>query len=390
MSNDGVLQGEFFMQGDIACAEGAICAGCRFFGGYPITPATEVAQRMSERLPLVEGMYIQMEDELASMNAVLGASWSGAKAMTATSGPGFSLMMENLGLGIMLETPCVLVNVQRGGPSTGLPTLAGQGDMMQARWGSHGDYAIIALAPSSPQELFDLTIKAFNLSEIYRVPVLVMTDAEVGHMTEKVVIPPPEEIETVSRQKPTASPEEYQPYRVPEGEMVPPMAVAGDGYRIHVTGLTHDERGYPATSDEKVQWELIPRLIDKIEKNKADIVMLEEKGLDDAEVAIVSYGMAARTSIWPMQMAREEGIKVGMLRLISVWPFPDDEIHDLAGRVNGIVVPEINMGQIVREVQRCAAGQTEVISVPHPGGGIHDPQKVLAAIRKAAGREAEE
>jgi 2-oxoglutarate ferredoxin oxidoreductase subunit alpha len=390
MSNDGVLQGEFFMQGDIACAEGAICAGCRFFGGYPITPATEVAQRMSERLPLVEGMYIQMEDELASMNAVLGASWSGVKAMTATSGPGFSLMMENLGLGIMLETPCVLVNVQRGGPSTGLPTLAGQGDMMQARWGSHGDYAIIALAPSSPQELFDLTIKAFNLSEIYRVPVLVMTDAEVGHMTEKVVIPPPEEIETVSRQKPTASPEEYQPYRVPEGEMVPPMAVAGDGYRIHVTGLTHDERGYPATSDEKVQWELIPRLIDKIEKNKADIVMLEEKGLDDAEVAIVSYGMAARTSIWPMQMAREEGIKVGMLRLISVWPFPDDEIHDLAGRVNGIVVPEINMGQIVREVQRCAAGQTEVISVPHPGGGIHDPQKVLAAIRKAAGREAEE
>jgi 2-oxoglutarate ferredoxin oxidoreductase subunit alpha len=390
MSNDGVLQGEFFMQGDIACAEGAICAGCRFFGGYPITPATEVAQRMSERLPLVDGMYIQMEDELASMNAVLGASWSGAKAMTATSGPGFSLMMENLGLGIMLETPCVLVNVQRGGPSTGLPTLAGQGDMMQARWGSHGDYAIIALAPSSPQELFDLTIKAFNLSEIYRVPVLVMTDAEVGHMTEKVVIPPPEEIETVPRRKPTIPPEEYQPYRVPEGEIVPPMAVAGDGYRIHVTGLTHDERGYPATSDETVQWELIPRLIDKIEKNKADIMMLEENGLDDAEVAIVSYGMAARTSIWPMQMAREEGIKVGMLRLISVWPFPDDEIHDLAGRVNGIVVPEINMGQIVREVQRCAAGQTEIISVPHPGGGIHDPQKVLAAIRKAAGREAEE
>ncbi|MGD1991674.1 MAG: 2-oxoacid:acceptor oxidoreductase subunit alpha [Anaerolineae bacterium] len=390
MSKDEVLQGEFFMQGDIACAEGAICAGCRFFGGYPITPATEVAQRMSERLPLVDGMYIQMEDELASMNAVLGASWSGVKAMTATSGPGFSLMMENLGLGIMLETPCVLVNVQRGGPSTGLPTLAGQGDMMQARWGSHGDYAIIALAPSSPQELFDLTIKAFNLSEIYRVPVLVMTDAEVGHMTEKVVIPPPEEIEIVPRRKPTVPPEEYLPYRVPEGELVPPMAVAGDGYRIHVTGLTHDERGYPATSDETVQWELIPRLIDKIEKNKADIVMLEEKELDDAEVAIVSYGMAARTSIWPMQMARAEGIKVGMLRLISVWPFPDDEIHELAGRVNGIVVPEINMGQIVREVQRCTAGQTKVLSVPHPGGGIHDPQKVLAAIRRAAGREGEE
>jgi len=190
VKRNGVLSGEFFMLGDIACAEGAICAGCRFFAGYPITPATEIAQRMSERLPLVDGMFIQMEDELASMNAVLGASWAGAKAMTATSGPGFSLMMENLGLGAMMETPCVLVNVQRGGPSTGLPTLASQGDMMQAQWGSHGDYAIIALAPSSPQELFDLTIRAFNLSEIYRTPVLIMTDAEVGHMTEKVVIPP--------------------------------------------------------------------------------------------------------------------------------------------------------------------------------------------------------
>ena len=383
----GVLSGEFFMQGDIACAEGAICAGCRFFGGYPITPATEVAQRMSERLPLVDGVYIQMEDELASMNAVLGASWAGMKAMTSTSGPGFSLMMENLGLGVMMETPCVLVNVQRGGPSTGLPTLVGQGDMMQARYGSHGDYAIIALAPSSPQELFDLTIHAFNLAETYRVPVLVMTDAEVGHMTEKVVIPPPEEIETVERRKPTVGPDEYQPYRVAPGEWVAPMAVAGDGYRIHTTGLTHDERGYPATADDTAQWPLVQRLVDKIEKNKDDIIMLERDGLDDAKVAIVSYGIAARTSIWPMQMAREGGIKVGMLRLVTVWPFPDDQIRELAGQVEGIVVPEINMGQIVREVERCAAGQTEVISVPHPGGGIHDPQEVLKAIRKAAGRK---
>ncbi len=388
--HNGVLTGEFFMQGDIACAEGAICAGCRFFGGYPITPATEVAQRMSARLPLVDGMYIQMEDELASINAVLGASWAGKKAMTATSGPGFSLMMENLGLGIMLETPCVLVNVQRGGPSTGLPTLAGQGDMMQARYGSHGDYAIIALAPSSPQELFDLTIHAFNLAEVYRTPVLVMTDAEVGHMTEKVVIPPPEEIEIVERRKPTVGPEEYLPYRVEPGEWVSPMAVAGDGYYIHTTGLTHDERGYPVTSDDSAQWPLVQRLIDKIEENKDDIIILEEEGLDEAEVVVVSYGMAARTSLWPIQMAREEGIRVGLLRLVTVWPFPDEQIRALAGRVDGIVVPEINMGQIVREVERCAAGQAEVFRVSHPGGGIHDPQQVLGVIRQAAGRDEEE
>lgn len=389
-ASDGVLSGEFFMLGDIACAEGAICAGCRFFAGYPITPATEVAQRMSGRLPLVDGMYVQMEDELGSMNAVLGASWAGAKSMTATSGPGFSLMMENLGLGVMLETPCVLVNVQRGGPSTGLPTLASQGDMMQARWGSHGDYAMIALAPSSPQELFDLTIHAFNLSETYRTPVLVMTDAEVGHMTEKVVIPPPEEIETVPRRKPTVPPEEYRPYHVPEGEWVPPMAVAGDGYRIHITGLTHDERGYPATGDDSAQWPLVQRLIEKIEKNKDQIVMLEEHGLDQAQVAIVSYGIAARTAIWPMQMARQEDIPVGLLRLVTVWPFPDEQIRDLAGSVDAIVVPEINMGQIVREVERCAAGQAQVLSVPHPGGNIHDPRQVLNAIRRAAGRDVQE
>jgi 2-oxoglutarate ferredoxin oxidoreductase subunit alpha len=390
VDHGGVLSGEFFMQGDIASAEGAICAGCRFFAGYPITPATEVAQRMSERLPLVDGVYIQMEDELASMNAVLGASWAGAKAMTSTSGPGFSLMMENLGLGIMMETPCVLVNVQRGGPSTGLPTLVGQGDMMQAQWGSHGDYSIIALAPSSPQELFDLTIHAFNLSEVYRTPVLVMTDAEVGHMTEKVVIPPPEEIDVVPRRKPAVPPREYQPYRVATGELVPPMAVAGDGYRIHTTGLTHDERGYPVTADDSAQWPLVQRLIDKIEKNKHDIIMLEEDGLDGAQVAVVSYGISARTAIWPTQMAREEGIRVGLLRLVTVWPFPDEQIRELAGRVKAIVVPEINMGQIVREVERCVAGQAEVSLVPHPGGGIHDPKKVLNAIRKAAGRTVEE
>jgi 2-oxoglutarate ferredoxin oxidoreductase subunit alpha len=390
MTQRGALEGEFFMLGDDASAEGAICAGCRFFAGYPITPATEVAQRMAYRMPQVGGIYIQMEDELASMNAVLGASWAGKKAMTATSGPGFSLMMENLGLGVMMETPCVLVNVQRGGPSTGLPTLVGQGDMMQARWGSHGPYSIIALAPTSPQELFDLTIHAFNLSETYRVPVLVMTDAEVGHMTEKVVIPPYDEIERVDRIKPTARPEEYQPYRCEPGELVPPMAIAGQGYRFHTTGLTHDERGYPATTDDSIQWPLVQRLIDKIDRNREQIIRVKEDGLDDAEVAVVSYGIAARTALWPIEMARQEGIKVGLLRLITVWPFPEAKIGQLAQHVQAMVVPEINMGQIALEVERCAAGKVEVFCVPHPGGGIHKPQDVLQAIRRAAGRSVAE
>ncbi|MDY7039730.1 MAG: 2-oxoacid:acceptor oxidoreductase subunit alpha [Chloroflexota bacterium] len=383
MSKKGLLTGSFFMQGDVACAEGALTAGCRFFAGYPITPATEVAQRMAERMPHVGGTYIQMEDELGSMNAVLGASWAGVKAMTATSGPGFSLMMENLGLGIMTETPCVLVNVQRGGPSTGLPTLVAQGDMMQARWGSHGPYEIIALAPSSPQELFDLTIRAFNLSERFRTPVLVMTDAEVGHMTERVVIPSPEEVTTVVRRKPQVPPGDgYQPY-VADEDLVPPMAVAGEGYHIHVTGLTHDERGYPATSDDAAQWRLIQRLVNKIRLYKDEIIEVEELNLEDAEVVVVSYGIAARAALWPVELARREGIKVGMLRLITVWPFAEEKIRALAGRVRAFVVPEINWGQISLEVERCAAGKAPVYLVPHPGGDIHKPEQVLAAIRRA-------
>jgi 2-oxoglutarate ferredoxin oxidoreductase subunit alpha len=382
VSEDGILTGEFFMMGDVACAEGAISAGCRFFGGYPITPATEIAERMARRLPQVGGTYIQMEDELASIIAVLGASWGGVRAMTATSGPGFSLMMENLGLGIMTETPCVLVNVQRGGPSTGLPTLVAQGDMMQARWGTHGPYEIIALAPDSPQELFDLTIRAFNLAEKYRTPVLVMTDAEVGHMTEKVVIPPPEEIETVPRRKPTVPPHEYLPYKA-DDDLVPPMANFGAGYRVHITGLTHDERGYPVINAE-AQEKLVGRLIAKIQKNKADIIQLEEDGLEDAEVVVCSYGIAARTSLWPVELARKEGIKVGTLRLVTVWPFAEERIRELARKVKAFVVPELNYGQIVLEVERCAGGQAEVILVPHAGGDIHDPKKVLEAIRRAA------
>jgi len=385
----GRLTGEHFMLGDHACAEGAILAGCRFFAGYPITPATEIAERMSVRLPQVDGNYVQMEDELASMNAILGASWAGVKSMTATSGPGFSLMMENLGLGIMLETPCVLVNVQRGGPSTGLPTLVGQQDMMQAKWGSHGDYEIIALCPGSPQELFDLTIRAFNLSEKYRTPVLVMTDAEVGHMTEKVVIPPPEEVEIFNRHqiyKGDVEPDHFRIYRdSPDGDpgYVSPMVKAGEGYRIHVTGLTHDERGYPAMNAEANEWN-VSRLTEKITANLDDIIQLETDKLRNAEVVVVSYGISARTSLWPIEQARKEGIKVGYLRLITVWPFPEETISKLATKIGAFVVPEINMGQITREVERCAAGNAQVFGVHKPGGDILDPGDVLDTIRKAA------
>jgi 2-oxoglutarate ferredoxin oxidoreductase subunit alpha len=376
------LAGEFFMSGDEACAEGGISAGCKFFAGYPITPPTEIAERMSDRLPEVGGTYIQMEDELASMAAILGASWGGVKAMTATSGPGFSLMMENIGLGVMLETPCVVVNIQRGGPSTGLPTLTGQGDMMQARWGSHGHYSLIALAPNSPQESFDLTVKAFNLSERYRVPVLVMSGAAVGHMYEKVVIPPVNEIDTVPRRRPTVPPEEYLPYK-PDEDLVPPMANSGEGYGFHVTGLTHDERGYPAMNPE-AQDRLIRRLVEKIENNRDGIIELEENDIDDAEVVVCSYGISARVALIAVERARNMGIKVGTVRLITVWPFPQDRIREIAGQIKAFVVPEINYGQISLEVERCAGGKAKTILVPHMGGTVHNPDTILDAIKKAA------
>jgi len=296
-------------------------------------------------------------------------------------------MMENLGLGVMLETPCVLVNVQRGGPSTGLPTLVGQQDMMQARWGSHGDYEIIALSPTSPQELFDLTIRAFNLSEKYRTPVLVMTDAEVGHMTEKVVIPPPEEVEIVNRPqvcRGDVEPDLFRIYRglaSPDGDgYISPMAVAGEGYRIHVTGLTHDERGYPAMYAE-AQARNIARLMNKIRNHRDDIIQIEERYLDDAEVVVVAYGISARTSLWPIEQARQEGI--------TVWPFPEEHIRALAKRVRAFVVPELNMGQIRREVERCAGGQAQVFGANQPGGDILEPHHVLSVIHQAAGRPAQ-
>lgn len=380
-NNDAVLTGSHYWDGDTACAEGGIAAGCRFFAGYPITPSTEIAERMAERLPGVGGTFIQMEDELASMNAILGASWAGAKSMTCTSGPGFSLMMENLGLGIMLETPTVLVNVQRGGPSTGLPTLVGQQDMMQARWGSHGDYEIIAISPSSPQECFDHTILAFNLSEKYRLPVLVMTDEVVGHMTEKVVVPSADKIELVQRKLATMPPEKYNPYE-PGPDLVPPMAIAGTGYRYHVTGLTHDERGYPDTTNPAAQAKLITRLIEKIRRNVNDILRWEEYETGDCDVLLLSYGISARIAMSAMKWARGEGLAVGMFKLITVWPFPEERVRELAGRVKSILVPEINMGQMVREVERVVAGRTKVISIPHAGGHVHHPDEIPRVIRE--------
>jgi 2-oxoglutarate ferredoxin oxidoreductase subunit alpha len=381
MENQGMV-GEFFMNGDLACAEGAISAGCRFFAGYPITPASEIAERMSIRLPQVGGVCIQMEDELASMNAVLGASWAGVKAMTSTSGPGFSLMMENLGLGVMLETPCVVVNIQRAGPSTGLPTMVGQGDMMQARWGSHGSYEIIALAPISPQDIFDLTILAFNLSEKYRVPVLIMSDEVVGHMSEKVTMPRVAPEDLVERRRPELGSEEYLPYK-PNADLVPPMAVAGEGYHFHVTGLTHDERGYPVMTAE-AQDQLVRRLVDKIRFNRHDIIKYKEFQVEDADIIVCAYGISVRIAQLAVRMARDEGIRAGLLQLITVWPFAEERIRELSSQAKAFIVPEINYGQMVLEVERCAGCRAKTILVPHMGGGVHSPQTILEAIREAA------
>lgn len=368
------------MNGDEACAEGALAAGCRFFGGYPITPATEVAETMARRLPAVGGIFIQMEDEIASIAAVLGAAWGGAKAMTATSGPGFSLMMENIGLGLVTETPCVIVNIQRGGPSTGLPTLCGQGDMMQARWGSHGHYEIIAICPSSPQEMFNFTIRAFNLAETFRMPVLVMADEVVGHTLERVTIPPAKEIEVVNRKKPTESPETYLPYKT-DSSFIPVLPDAGDGYRIHVTGLTHDERGYPGM-DAKTQETMMTRLIQKVRKNKDQILDYEDYFLDGAEIVIVAYGSSVRPALRAMRGLREDGIKVGLLKLNTVWPFAEDLIRELAKKVEAFVVPEVNFGQISLEVERCSSGQALTHLISHAGGGIHTPKQVVEGVKE--------
>jgi len=374
-----VLTGIHFLSGNYACVEGAIAAGCRFYAGYPITPSNEIAERMSVRLPQVGGVYIQMEDELASMAALVGASWGGAKPMTATSGPGFSLMQENIGLAAMMETPCVVVDVMRGSPSTGLPTAVGQADVMQARWGSHGDYEIIALSPSSPQESFDFTIKAFNLAERWRVPVIVLLDEVVGHMWERVVIPPKEEIRLVFRKRPTKPREEFLPYKA-DKDLVPEMPIAGEGYRFHTTGLTHNIKGYPDTT-ARAQALLVRRLVDKIRKNAEKIIDIEEQYIEDAEVILISYGISYRVCQYVLDKVRSDGLKVGIIKLNTIWPFPERRIQELAKQIRAFIVVEINLGQIVFEVERVAHGQCETILVPHAGGHIHDPQDIYNVIK---------
>ena len=335
---------------------------------------------MSVRLPQVNGHFVQFEDELASIIGILGASWGGFKSMTATSGPGYSLMVENIGLGMMTETPCVIINVQRGGPSTGLPTLVGQQDVMQAKWGSHGDYEPIALSPSSVQECFDLTIEAFNYAEKYRLPVTLLMDETLGHMSEKLIIPDESKINRINRKKPTVPPEEYLPYKA-DDDLIPPMAVAGEGYNVMVTGLTHDERGYPVL-DAETQDKLVRRINDKIRLNKDKIIRIEEYLLDDAEIALISFGSSARAAKGSVNRARKKGIKVGLLRLITIWPFPDEIIAKLAEKVKKIYVPEINYGQVTREVQRAVQGKTEVEGIFILGGAIHTPEQILQEIEK--------
>jgi 2-oxoglutarate ferredoxin oxidoreductase subunit alpha len=379
----GVLTGIHFIDGDYAACEGALAAGCRFVAGYPITPSTEVVERFASRIPMVGGVFIQMEDEIASSIAIQGAVWGGKKVMSVTSGPGLSLMMEHIGYAAITETPSVWVDVQRGGPSTGLPTLPAQADMMQVKWGSHGDYEVIALSPNSPQECFDLIIKAFNLAEEYRCPVFFMMDEVVGHMTERVVIPPADQIEIAPRKWTTKPPGEFRLYETTATDLVPEMIKAGDGYRVHVTGLTHDERGYPAMNPQ-AQDALIRRLKDKIAKNSEKLVDVRMDGVEGADVVVLSYGITSRIVTAALEEARKRGVKVGHLRLITCWPFPAGLVREIASKAKAIVFPELNMGQMVLEAERAVAGKIPVISVPHAGGTVHDPDVIVENIMEVA------
>lgn len=379
---DTVLSGRHFMNGDEACAEGALAAGCRFFAGYPITPSTEVAEHLSRRLPEVGGVFIQMEDELGSMAAILGASAAGMRAMTATSGPGFSLMMENIGLGIMMEIPCVVIDVMRGAPSTGLPTMPGQSDVMQARWGSHGDYESVAYAPWSPQEMFDLTIHCFNVADRYRLPVFLLADEVVGHMVERVVIPTPDQVSLWERKRPSVPPgEPFRPYAVKDDDLVPPMALAGDGYKVHLTGLTHDERGYPEMTAE-AHHELVTRLVNKVRVNRSDLLLSEGFDLEGAEILVISYGCTARSARRAVRDARAQGVHAGLLRLVSLWPFAEEAVKQAAAEAKHIIVAEMNLGQMSREVERCLG--RPVNGVFHAGGAMIPPDPILQAIMETA------
>ncbi|MDO9547956.1 MAG: 2-oxoacid:acceptor oxidoreductase subunit alpha [Candidatus Marinimicrobia bacterium] len=365
-------------QGNVACAEAALAAGCRFFAGYPITPSTEIAEVLSYRLPMIGGNFIQMEDEIAAMGATIGASLGGVKAMTATSGPGFSLKQENIGFAAMAEVPCVIVNVQRGGPSTGLPTHAAQGEVMQARWGTHGDHPIIVLAPCSVRETYDMTVRAFNLAEKYRTPVILLSDEIVGHLTEKVEVPPIEQLGIENRKKPSVTPDKYLPYELDESD-IPAMANFGDGYRYHVTGLAHDETGFPTNNPEKIQAQL-ERLNRKIDRYRDDIVEIETHYTEDAEILVISFGSTARSARRAVINAREKGIKAGLLRLKTIWPFPDREIEEISGSVRKIIVAEMNLGQIAHEVEWATRRSKPVVRVNKINGEPITPNEIFNAI----------
>lgn len=369
------------MQGNEACVEGAIAAGMKFYAGYPITPSTEIAELSATILPKVGGKFIQMEDEIASISAIIGASLTGVKSMTATSGPGFSLKQEGIGYAVISEVPCVIVNVQRGGPSTGLPTSPAQGDIMQARWGTHGEHSIIALYPSTVKEIYTTTIKAFNLAEKYRTPVILLMDEVIAHMREKVEVPEADEIEICNRKKPSVGPEKYLPYEIKEGDIVPEMASFGEGYRFHVTGLVHSETGFP-TSNPTLSENLVNRLVNKIEDNVDDIVEYEEYMLDDAEEVVIAYGATARSAKSAIDALREEGIKIGLFRPITIWPVAQKQIEAIAKKVKRISVIEMNMGQYYLEISRIANQFTKVDKYGRINGELITPEEIVSFIKE--------
>jgi 2-oxoglutarate ferredoxin oxidoreductase subunit alpha len=370
---------ERLMMGNEACAEGAIAAGVRFFAGYPITPASEIAEIMSLRLPQVGGCFIQMEDELASITAATGASLGGMKAMTASSGPGLSLKQEGIGCAAIMEVPVVVINVQRGGPGIG-NIQPSQGDVMQARWGSHGGPQLIALAPSSVKECFDLTAKAVNLAERFRVPVIVLSDASVGHMREKILVP--DSVEVVNRKRPTVPPDKYLSYDTDEPDGVPPLADLGTEYLSHITSFMHHKNGFPAWTDLKVTDALVKRLANKILWHQEEIIALEKYLLEDADIALVAYGSTARPAKAAAAMARKKGIRAGLLKLMTLWPFPGEEIRKISKKARTLMVPELNMGQIVGEVERWARGNSRVVGINRVDGALLTPEEILARLEE--------
>jgi 2-oxoglutarate ferredoxin oxidoreductase subunit alpha len=376
-----VLTGIHFWEGNVACAEGALAAGCSFFAGYPITPQREIMERMAARLPKLGGVFIQVEDEVAAVNSLVGASWAGAKAMTATSGPGFSLMQEGIGYLIMTETPAVIVDVQRLGPATGQATKCGQGDVMQARWGRHGDQALVALCPNSSQEMFDLTVEAFNLSERLRCPVLLMADEVVAHLRERVEVPPPDRVVVEGRRRPSSLDE--APFGSARPDGVPPMPLLGEGFNVLVTGSTHDEYGLRHTASAMVHRRLVSRLVRKIMDRADELAEVEVRGLEEADVGVVSYGCTSRSVYRAVRMAEARGVKVGHVRLKTLWPFPSKPVRALSEAVKAIVVPELNLGQMCLEVERVAAEPCKVIPLNKVGGGlVITPDEVLRALLK--------